>query len=89
MVCASEGNNPFASNSQIKLMTNTELTLDQLQTVSGGGLLSAGEIADFWIDVLLGGTIKDIKTNADKVDDLDTGVHQQPGTESPRPGVFH
>ena len=70
-------------------MTNNELTLDQLQQVSGGGWLSTGEIADFWIDVVLGGTIDDIKSSADKVNDLDTGVHQPPGTESPRPGVFY
>ena len=33
MVCASEGN---TSTTQHKIMTNTELTLDQLQALSGG-----------------------------------------------------
>jgi hypothetical protein len=74
-------------------MINNELTLDQLQQVSGGCWLSAGEIADFWVDtisdVVLGGTIDDLTSSADKVDDLDTGVYQPPGTESPRPGVLH
>ena len=46
-------------------MTNTELTLDQLQQVKGG-LLSAGEVLDFWVDVFLGNTIDDITSNARK-----------------------
>ena len=48
-----------------KPMTNTELTLDQLQQVKGG-LLSAGEVLDFWVDVFLGDTIDDITSNARK-----------------------
>ena len=78
-------------------MTNTELTLDQLKQVNGAGwwsdlkdnLLSTEEVVDYWVDKALGGTIDDIKTNADKVNALDTGVYQPPGEESPRPGVFH
>ena len=49
----------------LKPMTNTELTLDQLQQVKGG-LLSAGEVFDFWVDVFLGDTIDDITSNARK-----------------------
>ena len=50
-----------------KQMTNTELTLDQLKQANGG-LLSAGEIFDFWVDVVLGDTIDDITSNARKAD---------------------
>ena len=75
------------------LMKNTELTLDQLQQISGGGwfdnLLSAEEVIDYWADKLLGDTTDNIKTSVDKVNDLDTGVYQPPGSEAPRPGVFH
>ena len=49
----------------LKPMTKTELTLDQLQQVKGG-LLSAGEVFDFWVDVFLGDTIDDITSNARK-----------------------
>ena len=49
----------------LKPMTNTELTLDQLQQVKGG-LLSASEVFDFWVDVFLGDTIDDITSNARK-----------------------
>ena len=49
-------------------MTNTELTLDQLKQASGGGLLSAREVFDFWVDVVLGDTIDDITSNARKAD---------------------
>ena len=70
-------------------MKNTELSLDQLQQVNGGCWLSASEIADYWTKKLLGGTIDDIKTSTDKVDDLDTGVYQPPGSEESRPGVFN
>ena len=74
-------------------MKNTELTLDQLQQISGGGwfdnLLSAEEVIDYWADKLLGDTTDNIKTSVDKVNDLDTGVYQPPGSEAPRPGVFH
>ena len=49
-------------------MTNTELSLDQLQQANGGGLLSAGEVFDFWVDVILGDTIDDITSNARKAD---------------------
>ena len=49
-------------------MTNNELTLDQLKQVSGGGLLSAREVFDFWVDVVLGDTIDDITSNARKAD---------------------
>ena len=48
-------------------MTNTELTLDQLQQVNGG-LLSAGQVFDFWVDVVLGDTVDDITSNARKAD---------------------
>ena len=41
MVCASEGD---TSTTQHKAMTDTELTLDQLQAVSGGWRGGAGEI---------------------------------------------
>ncbi len=70
-------------------MANNERTLDQFQQVSGGWRLSAGEIVDFWIYVLLGDTIDDLTSSAYKVDDLDSGIHQQPGTELPRPGLFY
>ena len=73
-----------------KPMTNTELTLDQLQQVKGG-LLSAGEVFDFWVDVFLGDTIDDIKSSADKVKKMEkeNSVHQPPGTEDPGPGVWY
>ena len=74
-------------------MENTELSLDQLQQISGGGwfsnLLSAEEVIDYWADKLLGGTADKIKTSVDKVNDLDTGVYQPPGSSEPGPGVFH
>ena len=74
-------------------MENTELSLDQLQQISGGGwfsnLLSAEEVIDYWADKLLGGTADDIKTSVDKVNDLDTGVYQPPGSDTPGPGVFN
>ena len=88
MVCASEGNETPPLMTHTNTMTDTELTLDQLKQINGG-LLSAGEIFDFWVDTILGGTIDDITTNADKVNALDTGVWQPPGQDSPRPGVFH
>ena len=71
-------------------MTNSELTLDQLQQVKGG-LLSAGEVFDFWVDVFLGDTIDDIKSSADKVKKMEKehSVHQPPGTEDPGPGVWY
>ena len=74
----------------LKPMTNTELTLDQLQQVKGG-LLSAGEVFDFWVDVFLGDTIDDIKSSADKVKKMEkeNSVHQPPGTEDPGPGVWY
>jgi hypothetical protein len=50
-----------------KPMTNTELTLDQLHQINGG-LLSAGEVFDFWVDYFLGDTIDDITSNARKAD---------------------
>lgn len=80
---------PTTHQTHFFLMKNTELSLDQLQQVNGGCWLSASEIADYWTKKLLGGTIDDIKTSADKVDDLDTGVYQPPGTEESRPGVFN
>ena len=55
------------STTQHRTMTNTELTLDQLKQANGG-LLSAGEIFDFWVDVVLGDTIDDITSNARKAD---------------------
>tara|TARA_B000000565_G_scaffold84023_1_gene61323 strand:- start:743 stop:961 length:219 start_codon:yes stop_codon:yes gene_type:complete len=72
------------------MTNNTELTLDQLQQINGG-LLSAGEIFDFWVDAILGDTIDDIKSSADKVKKMDkeNSVHQPPGTEGPRPGVWY
>ena len=48
-------------------MTNTELSLDQLQQINGG-LLSTREVFDFWVDVILGDTIDDITSNARKAD---------------------
>ena len=74
----------------LKPMTNTELTLDQLQQIKGG-LLSAGEVFDFWVDVFLGDTIDDIKSSADKVKKMEkeNSVHQPPGTEDPGPGVWY
>ena len=73
-----------------KPMINNELTLDQLQQVKGG-LLSAGEVFDFWVDVFLGDTIDDIKSSADKVKKMEkeNSVHQPPGTEDPGPGVWY
>jgi len=74
-------------------MKNAELTVDQLQQISGGGwfdnLLSAEEVIDYWADKLVGDTAGKIKTSVDKVNDLDTGVYQPPGSDAPRPGVFH
>ena len=86
MVCTSEETPP----PHFKLMTNSELTLDQLQQVKGG-LLSAGEVFDFWVDVFLGDTIDDIKSSADKVKKMEkeNSVHQPPGTEDPGPGVWY
>ena len=71
-------------------MTNSELTLDQLQQVKGG-LLSAGEVFDFWVDVFLGDTIDDIKSSADKVKKMEkeNSLHQPLGTEDPGPGVWY
>ena len=38
MVCASEGGDPNDTNhTPLRAMTNTELTLDQLQSMSGAG----------------------------------------------------
>ena len=86
MVCTSEETPP----PHFKLMTNSELTLDQLQQVKGG-LLSAREVFDFWVDVFLGDTIDDIKSSADKVKKMEkeNSVHQPPGTEDPGPGVWY
>ena len=74
-------------------MENTELSLDQLQQISGGGwfsnLLSAEEVIDYWADKLVGGTADNIKTSVDKVNDLDTGVYHPPGSDDPGPGVLH
>ena len=93
MVCSSEGNTFDIHTTQFFLMENTELSLDQLQQISGGGwfsnLLSAEEVIDYWADKLLGGTADDIKTSVDKVNDLDTGVYQPPGSDTPGPGVFN
>ena len=73
-------------------MTNTERALDQPKRVNGAGwwsdlkdnLLSTEEVVDYWVDKALGGTIDDIKTNADKVTALDTGMYLAPGVATVR-----
>ena len=81
-------------------MTNTELTLDQLQTISGGGRVAKTKIGK-WFEKKYGdgnGTHE----GSDYVDEAInvgikvvstivfggiTGVHQLPGEPGPRPGV--
>ena len=85
---------------QPRTMTNTELTLDQLHTINGGGREAKTKIGK-WLEKTLGdgnGTHEgkdyadDVVKFAGKVVGMIifkgvVGVHQPPGESGPRPGV--
>ena len=75
-------------------MTNTELTLDQLQSISGGGKEAKTKLGK-WVERTFGDGDgehegKDYVDEAIKVSTIIVlGVHQPPREKDPRPGVWY
>ena len=106
MVCVSEGRPPHLTHTKHKTMaqsialineiTDQELDLSTLTTISGGGKEAKTKIGK-WVEKTFGNGdgehelsdyadegVKFLKFLAGSA-----GVHQEPGTEDPGPGVLH
>ena len=104
MVCESEGDLPnhdshktmTQSTALINEIKDQELDLATLSTISGGGKKAEKKIGK-WIEKTFGNgdgehTFGDYADEAIKIITIiagSAGVHQEPGTEDPGPGVLH